>query len=240
MHGADAAQRSTRKMVPVDSFEGAEVRSRFLFSVGAATLSWSALLLQLYLSIRMSLANGGGIAHGVWMYFAFFTILTNMLVAGVTTLPLVAPASRIGIRCARADTIAGVAANIALVGVAYNLLLRHVWNPQGLQLLGDILLHDVVPIAFVILAWLWAGDTAQAWRGRVRWAAWPIAYFIYAMGRGVATDFYPYPFVNLHTLGAVRVLVNAIGILAGYFAIALLLTLAERIRPRGREHEKPR
>jgi len=201
-------------------------------------LSWIALILQLYLSIRMSLANGSGVLHGIWMYFAFFTILTNLIVAFVLTLPVVAPATRMGRLCARADTIAGVAANIALVCVAYNLLLRHVWSPRGLQLLADELLHDAIPIVFIVFAWLVATSAAESWRGRVRWAAWPVIYFMYAMGRGMATGFYPYPFVNVDALGPARVLGNAIGLLAGYFAIAAVLTAAERLRPRARSVQR--
>ena len=35
---------------------------------------------------------------------------------------------------------------IAIVGITYSLLLRHMWNPQGTQKIADVLLHDVVPV----------------------------------------------------------------------------------------------
>jgi len=195
-----------------------------------AALCWFALVLQLYLSIERSIDNGAGVAHGIWMYVAFFTVLTNLIVAVVLTAPLLAPQSGLGRFCARPATIAGAAANIALVGIAYNLLLRHAWNPQGLQLLGDILLHDVVPIVFVGYAWWYAGPALASLLDRARWALWPVVYFIYAIVRGAATGFYPYPFIDVGRLGYAQVLVNAIGLCLGYFLVASVLFAFDRLR----------
>ena len=202
------------------------------YAITAAALVWGALLLQLYLSIRQSIANGGSVGHGVWMYFAFFTILTNVIMAAALTAPLLAPHSRLGRFCVQSGTIAGIAANILLVGAAYNLLLRNTWDPQGLQLLGDILLHDVTPLVFVGYAWLQAGVVAATFAARAVWALWPVTYFGYALVRGAVWGFYPYPFINVAHLGYIRVLVNALGILAGYFLLAGLLLLLDRMRHR--------
>lgn len=197
---------------------------------GVAAVAWFALLLQLDLSIHQSLATGGGVAHGIWMYLAFFTILTNLLVALVLSLPIVAPASRAGRFCARPATLAGAAANIALVSIAYNLLLRDLWHPRGLQLVADALLHDVVPVAVVVLALFGARQPLSApLAERMRWGLWPIAYFGYAMARGAATGFYAYPFIHVGQLGYFRVLLNAIGIFAGFLLITLALFVVERL-----------
>ncbi len=195
-----------------------------------ALTGWFALLLQLHLSSRQSVATGGGVVHGLWMYFAFFTILTNLLAALVLSLPAVAPDSALGRFCSRPATIAGAAANIALVGIAYNLLLRDLWHPRGLQLLADVLLHDVVPLAVVAWAWLGARQGCSATLAeRLRWSLWPIAYFVYAMARGAATGFYAYPFFNVGHLGYGRVLVNAIAIFLGFLLITVTLLVFERV-----------
>lgn len=209
-------------------------KSLRLFAKFVAVLVWVTLLLQFYLSVRMSLDRGQSALHGVAMYFSFFTVLTNIVVALVLTLPFLAPSSRIGKFCASVDSIAGVAVNIALVSITYNLLLRNVWNPQGLQLLADILLHDIVPILFVVFAWLCAKDGTPTFAARVRWALWPVVYFVFAMVRGAVSGFYPYPFINATTLGYSGVLVNAIAILVAYFAIAAILFALDRVHV-GRE-----
>ena len=45
------------------------------------------------------------------------------------------------------------AAYIAIVGIIYRLLLRQLWNPQGMQWVADVILHDVIPVGYV-LYWL--------------------------------------------------------------------------------------
>jgi hypothetical protein len=44
------------------------------------------------------------------------------------------------------------------------------------------------------------------------------------MLRGVATDFYPYPFINVRELGFFWVTVNALGVLFAFFVILAVLT----------------
>lgn len=204
-------------------------KSNRSFEALVAAVAWFVLLLQFYLSIRMSIDRGQGAAHGVAMYFSFFTVLTNIIVAIVSTAPLLMPDSRVGQFCSRIDTIAGVAVNIALVSVTYNLLLRNIWNPQGWQLIADTLLHDVVPILFVAFAWLCARSGSASYVARLRWAAWPIVYFAFAMVRGAVSGFYPYPFLNASQIGYGGVLIYAIGIVVGYLAIAGILYALDRI-----------
>jgi hypothetical protein len=71
-----------------------------------AGVAWFGVLLQLYLSLKSSVANGKTIAEGLIIYFGYFTILTNILVALVLTLPLVAPASSAGRAAADAKRLA--------------------------------------------------------------------------------------------------------------------------------------
>lgn len=203
-------------------------RTQHAYALGAALLCWFALALQFYLSIRQSIANGRDIVYGVWMYLAFFTILTNLLVAIVLSAPLIAPESRVGRFCRHSGTIAGVAVNIALVGIAYNLLLRNVWHPHGLQLVGDVLLHDAVPLIFIGYSWMSAGIAVASFAARALWGAWPVIYFAYALARGAVTGFYPYPFIHVGHLGYLQVLVNAVGLLLGYLLIAASLHGFER------------
>jgi hypothetical protein len=197
-----------------------------------AAVIWFALVLQFFLSLKT--AGERGIVFGIAMYLAFFTVLTNLIVAVVLTMPLLSPQSRFGRFCERHETVAGVAVNIALVGITYNLLLRNVWDPQGWQLVADILLHQVVPIVFVVYAWLLARERVPSYSSRVRWAIWPVLYFVYALVRGAMTGFYPYPFMDVGTIGYLRVFENAIGLVIAYFAIAAVLYGFDKIPSRHR------
>ncbi len=114
--------------------------------VTTASLAWFALLLQLLLTIRTSLSNGMSIIAAIAMYFSFFTITTNLLVALVLTFSLLATKSPWGRFFSNPVTTTGTALYIATVGIIYSLLLRHTWNPEGLNKLTDLILHDVVPL----------------------------------------------------------------------------------------------
>jgi hypothetical protein len=211
---------------------GPSSRPIYLYTIILALLAWFALGLQLWLTIGMAQNNGSGVLAAIWLYLAYFTMLTNLLVAITATWPLVAPASAAGRFFASASVITAVSANIILVGVSYNLLLRNTWNPQGLNLVADVLLHDVVPMAFVLYWWLTASRSWIDYRRIAQWTIYPVIYFVYALSRGAASGFYPYPFLDVPTFGYAKVIAIALAILAGFLVVAALLIAIGRARSR--------
>jgi hypothetical protein len=66
------------------------------------------VLLQLFITLHSNMENGRGVAAGIVNFLGYFTILTNLLVCAVLTMPLVAPASAAGRFLARSDPATGV------------------------------------------------------------------------------------------------------------------------------------
>ncbi|BEP91890.1 Pr6Pr family membrane protein [Acidovorax sp. A79] len=194
-----------------------------------ALLVWFAVLLQLVLSLRLALAGGQSALQGLVAYLGYFTVLTNILVALVLTLPAVAAASSWGRFFARAPVQACAAISIVLVGLAYHFLLRNIWDPQGWQWLADVLLHYAVPVLFG-LYWLGAapGKRGLRWWVPLAACAYPLAYFAYALVRGVWLGSYPYPFIDVNALGYATVLRNAAGLLGGFVLVGFLFLGAGR------------
>ena len=192
-----------------------------------AALAWTALLLQLFLSLRLSLANGSGIVHGLWTYLAYFTVLTNLLVA------VVASRGALAADGGRDAPWRGAAVTaIVLVGLGYHVLLRNIWNPQGAQWLADVLLHYAVPLA-ALLWWLALPPRLRIDAAApLRWLAWPAAYAVYALVRGASSGFYPYPFIDVANLGYPRVAMNACGLFAAYAVVACVLIALGRWQAR--------
>lgn len=192
-------------------------------AVMVAILAWSGVILQLYLLVRLALANGRTLPDILIEFFGYFTILTNILVALVLTVPLVSRNSPTARLVTRPGPMTAVAASITLVSIAYHQLLRQIWDPQGAQLLADVILHYLTPISFV-LYWAVAVPKRDLRPRQVPgWAAWPVVYLIYMLIRGAWIDLYPYPFLDLPVLGAVQVAVNALGLLVGFYVIAFVL-----------------
>ncbi len=127
---------------------------------------------------------------------------------------------------------AGIAVDIALVFLGYNLLLRHVWNPQGLERLADEVLHVVTPVLYVA-AWVWLMPKgALRWSDALRWLAFPLVYAAYTFLHGALTRFYPYYFVDVTRVGYPR----AVGAMAGLSLALVVLGLVAVSVDRAKGH----
>ncbi len=195
-----------------------------------AVVAWFALLLQLFLMIRN--ADQGAELRAVVNYFSFFTILTNLLVAVGTSLPLLASRSAAGRFFLRPPTQSAIAVYIAVVGITYTLLLRHLWNPQGAQEIADVLLHDVVPVLYVLFWAIFVPKAMLRWSDAVRWLAYPVAYMGYTLAHGMVSNWWPYYFIDVSALGFPRAMGNAAGMLVGFFFVAVLAVAIGRLTVR--------
>lgn len=194
----------------------------------AACLGWAGLAIQLYLIFLGRWADQASLLGGLVRFFSFFTVLTNTLVAVALSCALSTGQSA-GHRFFRNPVICGgIAASIALVGIAYNVLLRHLWQPQGWQLIADELLHDVMPILFVLYWLLFVPKGALRFRHLAIWMLYPIVYFGYVLLRGSVIGDYLYPFIDVGTIGYAKAVVNALGVLSGFVLIALLVITTDK------------
>lgn len=212
-------------------------RGRPLAALIAFT-AWFGVLLQLYLSLRMTGSMGMSTAQGLAIYFGYFTVLTNILVGLAICWPIALPTTTLGRFFARPAAIGWVAASIAFVGVAYFTLLRHVWNPRGLQLLADVLMHYIVPALVLIHSGIALRHTALRWTAPLWWSLYPVIYFVYVLLRGALLGRYPYRFIDVSQLGYAVTLRNAAGLWVAFLLLAYVLMALWRIpravNPRGR------
>lgn len=199
---------------------------RFLQVAGLA-VGLAGLVLQFCITIPASMEAGRSLLGSIVFYFSFFTILTNIgavLVyisllssSGYAWLPAFAgPRMR-----------AGVAMSIAMVFIVYATVLARLWQPQGLFLLCDVLLHYVTPVVFV-LWWLTSGaDGRTRWSDISWWVLYPIAYLAYALARAPFAGEVPYPFLDVAKNGATSVAIAALAITALFLVICVVAVLAD-------------
>lgn len=196
----------------------------------AAVLGWAGLTVQMYLILGTRWEIGASLLGGLVSFFSFFTVLTNTLVAVVLTCEQTARESVAKRWFLRPSVSSGIAVSIAVVALAYSLLLRHLWHPEGWQLLADELLHDILPLLFLVYWWCCVPKgTLRLWHIPL-WVIYPLVYFAYALLRGHLLGAYTYPFIDVSTLGYPQVFLNAGGILAGFVAIALVIVGLDRWR----------
>jgi len=210
------------------STPGAAARRRFV--AVAAVLGWAGLSIQLYLIFYSRWTLEASLLGGLVSFFSYFTVLTNTLVATVLTCELTSRESATRRWFLQPWVSSGIAVSIAVVGLAYNVLLRHLWHPQGWQWLADELMHDVMPLLFLAYWWCCVPKGALRLRHIAAWVIYPVVYFAYSLWRGHLLAVYPYPFIDVEKLGYPQVFVNAGGVLVGFVVIALVLIGLDRWR----------
>jgi hypothetical protein len=185
-----------------------------------ALVGWFAIITQFYLMINNRVTTVG---ETIFRFFAFFTITTNILVALCLSSIFFGSKGRLGKFFSRASTITAIAVYIIIVGVVYNVILRSLWAPEGMQKIVDELLHSVIP-AFFVMFWLIFVPLAYLkWKNAFRWLIYPSLYMTYAIIFGAITKFYPYPFVDINELGYTKALLNAGAVLLVILALSLAI-----------------
>ena len=210
-------------------------KGRKIFLVIGALLGWAAVLLQFYLILVNRQAS---VRETIIRYFSFFTVLTNILVAVCYTLPFLNPLSAWGKFFSKPTILTAITVYITLVGIVYNLILRFLWNPQGLQWFADELLHVVNPVWFLLFWILFVSKTGLQWKQVITWQLYPVIYIILILVRGSFSGFYPYPFSNAGNLGYPKVFMNCAKIILGSLFISLLFVWVGKWRGRSAAHNK--
>ncbi|NWC44791.1 Pr6Pr family membrane protein [Pseudomonas edaphica] len=195
----------------------------------AALAGWTGLAIQQYLIFYSRWEAGASLLGGLINFFSFFTVLTNTLVVVVLSYALVNRESAAKRFFLAPAVSSGIAASIVVVSLAYNLLLRHLWSPTGFQFIADELLHDVMPLLFVIYWWRCVPKGTLRFKHIGGWVIYPLVYFGYVLLRGHLLGQYQYPFIDVDSLGYPQVFVNAGGILAGFVGIALAVVGLDKI-----------
>ncbi|TIU64630.1 MAG: hypothetical protein E5W30_02210, partial [Mesorhizobium sp.] len=185
------------------------------------------LVLQACITIPASMEAGRSFLGSVVFLFSFFTILTNIGAVLVHT-SLLSPSGYAWFPAFAGSRLrAGVAAAIGLVFIVYATVLARLWQPQGLFLLCDILLHYVTPALFV-LWWLVAGaDGTARWRDISWWMVYPLAYLAYVLLRAPIAGEVPYPFRSVEKNGAASVAVSALATTGLFLLLCVIAVFAD-------------
>ncbi|AQR61834.1 hypothetical protein BZG35_09325 [Brevundimonas sp. LM2] len=190
--------------------------------IAFALVGWAALITQYVLTLQGGTRSALG---STVVFFSYFTILTNILVALALTAPALAPDSRLGRWTASEGVRAALAMYIAVVGLIYHALLASSWNPQGLLAVANQALHTVMPIAFVLDWLIFVPKGRLRWIDPVKWLAYPLLYGVFTVIHGQLIGWYPYWFIDIGELGWGPALIN-FGLLLVFFLVLGLIVAA--------------
>jgi hypothetical protein len=185
-----------------------------------ALAGWFALIAQFYINITGGFTTA---AEVIVRYFSYFTITTNLLVAITCTTLLINPVLDSSYFFSRQGVLAAVTVYILIVGIIYNVILRSLWNPQGLQWMVDELLHSAIPLLFFGFWIIFAPKDELLWKDIWSWLIYPFVYLLFILIRGNISNFYPYPFINVRVLGLNKFLANSMGITLAFILVSLFM-----------------
>ena len=186
-----------------------------------AALGWFAVIIQYYLMIESRTIS---VPEATIRFFSFFTILTNILAALYFSIIFFSRSKSVSLITAP-GTLTFITIYITIVGLVYQVALRHLWHPQGMQRLVDELLHSVIPILVILFWYLYEPKKSLKYNLSIKWLSYPLIYFIYILLRGNQSGFYPYPFVDVSVLGFATVIQNALFLLLFFLGLSLAFIL---------------
>ncbi len=185
-----------------------------------SVIGWFAVLFQLYLIIANRVVS---VPETMVRFFSFFTIQSNILVAICFTFLWLKPKSKLGILFLNVKNVTAITLYITIVGLVYNVILRFLWAPLGLQKIVDEVLHLVIPILVLVYWFLFVDKKLLVFKNIFSWLIFPFLYLVYTLIRGHFFQFYPYPFVDVIQLGYKQVFVNSFFMVLAFFIVAFLL-----------------
>lgn len=165
----------------------------------------------------------GSFFVSLWVLSGYFTILTNFLVAVVFTVLALGGRHSIHPRF-----LAGIMLAIVLVGVVYGVLLRGLQELTGVELISNMLLHQLIPLLVPIYWFFFTPKLTLRWTDPMLWAIYPLVYLVYALARGFSEGHFAYPFIDVGTNGTAQVAVTVLIITALFLIVGLGVVWIDR------------
>ncbi|MEM5344832.1 Pr6Pr family membrane protein [Paraburkholderia azotifigens] len=202
-------------------------------AMSIALIGWLAFAAQTDVTVHRMLSRGYGVIDGIERLTSYLTNLTIFTCAlCFTCVGFFTRGSTPFVRFFRQPTVVtAVTCYIVFVGIAYNLLLRHLWTPSGWRLLLNESLHTLVPLLVALYWLLFVPRFHLMLRHLLWWLVYPLGYLALTMMRGAMSDFYPYPFIDVVELGYERALINASLLVLAFLLLMSVFVAINHRRP---------
>ena len=187
------------------------------YRIMCALIAW--VVLSLRFVDMLIIGEYSSIAETLFVYFGYFTVWANILIALALTAPLLNPDRKLANFFKRPAVRAALASYILMVSVVYHMLIVPYWNPQGFTWVTATGLNTVMPILYII-DWLFFAEKRPIFYKHLPyWLIFPAVYGVTSIIRGLLTGVYPYPFLNVTDLGIGNVLINMFGLVAVFAVV---------------------
>jgi hypothetical protein len=210
--------------------------ARYWFG-GIALVVAIALIIQLILTFTGGQDANTGQSTGhlplgtaLIRLFSFFTIQSNIFVLA-TSIALFLNVRRDGKvwRVLRFDALLG----IIITGLVFETILAPLAFSymKGWAVVATIGFHYISPWA-TLIGWLLFGPRPRTTWTTTAWAfVWPLLWLVYTFVHGAISGWYPYPFLDVATIGFADSVRNSAFVLVIGIVIAVVITLLDHHLP---------
>lgn len=124
----------------------------------------------------------------------FFTIQSNLLVFIIMLLVVVNRFSKKKQPSYLIALSGGAALWIIMTGIIFHFMLSGVYQPQGIQIISNMILHYITPSLMTIYYFAFVDIKVVNMKYPIYWAGFPLIYGVASLVRGLFDGFYPYWF----------------------------------------------
>jgi hypothetical protein len=193
---------------------------RRLIAFITCIIAWIGMIIQYYVAIKSGPNHNLSFLESNTRFWGYFTVLTNFLCAICLTSVLFFRGSWHRF-FSKFSTQTAITVYILIVGLGYNVLLRHLYTFNGAHAISNEIQHVVVPGLFTIY-WFFLPKKALKWKLVFLWLLYPFVYLVMALTRGSIDGFYPYPFLNANEISFSEVIKNAAGLMVAFVLVSLV------------------
>ncbi len=187
---------------------------------------WTGLILRLIDIIIIGLKKGQ-LARYINIYFSYFTIEANLMLAILLTI-LTFKKQTFTYPILRGAIVLYIIAT----GLIYYLLLADIHIVDGISLIAANILHYVTP-PLALIDWIIFKEKADyKFHYSFTWLIFPLIYFLYSLIRGLIIDIYPYPFINVNTHGYLTVIKNAFVLSFAFLVLGFIIIAFKKLQNR--------
>ena len=206
------------------------------YRIMCALIAW--VVISLRFVDMLIIGEYNSIVETLFVFFGYFTVWTNILIAFAFTAPLLSPDRKLFNFFMRPGVRTALESYILMVSVVYHMLIVPYWDPQGFTWLTATGLNTVMPILYIV-DWLFFAEKRPIFYKHLPyWLIYPAVYGVTSIIRGLLTTVYPYPFLNVTELGIGNVLLNMLGLVAVFALVGPIFILVGRLLPSRNETSK--
>ena len=191
-----------------------------LVHISITIIAWIGIILDCYANFQ--LLPFKDVLYIILSGFSYFTIVSNVLVIAILTWVFFKPKSDSEVRKVLEFS---ALINIIITAVIYWVLLSLVWKVEGSHSVGSWLVHYIVPALYVTNWILFRPKLTMTIKEVIAALLVPVLYLVYILWRGLLTNFYPYPFVDISQIGYSQVLTNIFFIMLFFIFVTTLFAI---------------